>query len=200
MINFKIDTNADLWAIEVPKKGGGFMVTTYPRNHKCMPVSNDSFQIISLTNTRLYFGKIADYTVANTTYTDVNEFATALNGVIYIGAGSSGSSNIDFTPLIDKLDEVIQNDDENTTNIIDAINTNALIEFDVTMDVPASSDAEYEITPIGTEIRDYQIFEVSNPTQDITSDVSSAVIGTNKIRIFTTLPLSIKIIGTRTQV
>jgi hypothetical protein len=120
MINFKIDTNADLWAIEVPKQGGGFMVTTYPRDHKCMPVSNDSFQIISLTNIRLYFGKISDYTVAGVTFTDVNEFATALNGVIYVGVGTSGSSNIDFTPLIDKLDEVIQNDDTNTTNIIDA--------------------------------------------------------------------------------
>lgn len=95
--------------------------------------------------------------------------------------------------------DIINAINTNGTNIVNAINENALIEFDVEKDIEPNTDAEFEITPLGSEIRDYQIFEIST-MQDITSDVSTLIQGTNKVRIFTELPLSIKITGTRTQI
>ena len=85
------------------------------------------------------------------------------------------------------------------TEIRDAILANSLIEFDVTMPIPANSDVIYDITPVGSEIRDYQIFEVGSQ-QDITGQVSTLIAGTNKIRIFTVIALNINIVGTRTKV
>ena len=87
------------------------------------------------------------------------------------------------------------------TEIRDAILANSLIEFDVTMPIPANSDVIYDITPVGSEIRDYQIFDLSNPSQDISGQVSGVVSNLHQLRLHTTIAIpQLQIKGTRTKV
>ena len=118
----------------------------------------------------------------NTVYTSVD---FDLFYQVNTGGSSNGGGGVDNTTLL--------------TEIRDAVLANSLIEFDVTMPIPANSDVIYDITPVGSEIRDYQIFEVGSQ-QDITGQVSNLVVGTNQIRIFTIIALNINIVGTRTKV
>lgn len=95
--------------------------------------------------------------------------------------GGSGSVNVDLQP------------------VIDALENNALIEFDKEMTLGANTDDFFEITPAGSEIRDYQILETSS-NQDVTSDVSGPGDAPHKLRLLTTIAITIRIIGTRTKV
>ena len=83
-----------------------------------------------------------------------------------------------------------------------ADNTSKLdIEFDYNnLLIPENSDDEYNITPEGSEIRDYQIFLSSDPSQDLTSQSSIVEGEPHKLRIFTTLEITVNIKGTRTKV
>jgi hypothetical protein len=83
-----------------------------------------------------------------------------------------------------------------------ADNTSKLdIEFDYNnLLIPADSDNEYSIIPEGSEIRDYQIFLLSDPSQDLTSQSSIVEGQPHKLRIFTTLEITVNIKGTRTKI
>lgn len=81
--------------------------------------------------------------------------------------------------------------------LAETLSSGSLVEFDTTLIIPALTDEDFNITPTGTEIRDYQIFETSNPSQDITSSISSLGTLPNQIRIFSALDITIKISGTR---
>ena len=79
--------------------------------------------------------------------------------------------------------------------------SNSLIEFEVTMSLSANSDAVYDITPAGSEIRDYQVFDLSNPSQDISGQVSGVVSNLHQLRLHTTIAIpQLQIKGTRTKV
>ena len=79
--------------------------------------------------------------------------------------------------------------------------SNSLIEFEVIMSLSANSDAVYDITPAGSEIRDYQVFDLSNPSQDISGQVSGVVSNLHQLRLHTTIAIpQLQIKGTRTKV
>lgn len=96
-----------------------------------------------------------------------------------------------------EFDIFIETNTGTDAQLAETISSGSLVEFDTTLIIPALTDEDFNITPTGTEIRDYQIFETSNPSQDITSSVSSLGALPNQIRIFSALAITIKIIGTR---
>ena len=189
MINYKIATNTNLFQVETDKQGGGLMTATYPRICQAVAVSNNGFQILEQNGKIfLYNGKLETTTIAGVSYTDVYLFVEKLNEIIFTTAVSSGGG--DSTAIIDKLEELIT-----------VVDSNSLIEFEVNMSLPANSDSVYDITPAGSEIRDYQVFDLANPSQDISGQVSGVVANLHQLRLYTTIAIpQFQIKGRRTKV
>lgn len=101
---------------------------------------------------------------------------------------TSGSGSTDINPILDKMDAMYQ-----------LIQNSSFVEFDIERIIPADSDTEIAITPVGSEIREYQIFD-KNTLQDVTDMVSTLGTNPNELLLFAAVETVVLIKGKRTKV